>query len=149
MGILGAKNKVIAGDYIGGKIMHSGGKVVLSINLGNMIILNKKWLPPTKSKARSRAIIKSPLPLRTEGKACSNWMMHFAPLYWRSCFNHFRQSKRTSHFYFEKFFFCLKVLLPVRLFCPRSPVFPEAQTYFSYTPQPPAGQRGLHPEDSR
>ena len=37
MGILGAKNKVIAGDYIGGKIMHSGGKVVLSINLGNMI----------------------------------------------------------------------------------------------------------------
>lgn len=33
MGILGAKNKVIAGDYIGGKIMHSGGKVVLSINL--------------------------------------------------------------------------------------------------------------------
>lgn len=34
MGILGAKNKVIAGDYIGGKIMHSGGKVVLSINLG-------------------------------------------------------------------------------------------------------------------
>ena len=28
MGILGAKNKVIAGDYIGGKIMHSGGKVV-------------------------------------------------------------------------------------------------------------------------
>ena len=31
MGILGAKNKVIAGDYIGGKIMHSGGKVVLSV----------------------------------------------------------------------------------------------------------------------
>lgn len=29
MGILGAKNKVIAGDYIGGKIMHSGGKVEL------------------------------------------------------------------------------------------------------------------------
>ena len=27
MGILDAKNKVIAGDYIGGKIMHSGGKV--------------------------------------------------------------------------------------------------------------------------
>ena len=42
MGILGAKNKVIAGDYIGGKIMHSGGKVVLSIILGNMIILNHK-----------------------------------------------------------------------------------------------------------
>ena len=48
MGILGAKNKVIAGDYIGGKIMHSGGKVVLSINLGNMIILNKKMVAAHK-----------------------------------------------------------------------------------------------------
>ena len=41
MGILGAKNKVIAGDYIGGKI-------VLSINLGNMIILNKKMVAAHK-----------------------------------------------------------------------------------------------------
>ena len=105
MGILDAKNKVIAGDYIGGKIMHSGGKVVLSINLGNMIILNKKMVAAHKIEARSRAIIKFPFPSRTEGKVCSNWMMHFAPLYWHSCFNHFRQSKRTSHFYFEKFFF--------------------------------------------
>ena len=48
MGILGAKNKVIAGDYIGGKIMHSGDKVVLSINLGNMIILNKKMVAAHK-----------------------------------------------------------------------------------------------------
>ena len=48
MGILDAKNKVIAGDYIGGKIMHSGGKVVLSINLGNMIILNKKMVAAHK-----------------------------------------------------------------------------------------------------
>ena len=48
MGILGAKNKVIAGDYIGGKIMHSGGKVVLSISLGNMIILNKKMVASHK-----------------------------------------------------------------------------------------------------
>ena len=37
MGILGAKNKVIAGDYIGGKI-----------NLGNMIILNKKMVAAHK-----------------------------------------------------------------------------------------------------
>ena len=48
IGILDAKNKVIAGDYIGGKIMHSGGKVVLSINLGNMIILNKKMVAAHK-----------------------------------------------------------------------------------------------------
>ena len=41
MGILDAKNKVIAGDYIGGKIMHSGGKVVLSINLGKMVAAHK------------------------------------------------------------------------------------------------------------
>ena len=48
MGILDAKNKVIAGEYIGGKNMHSGGKVVLSINLGNMIILNKKMVAAHK-----------------------------------------------------------------------------------------------------
>ena len=53
MGILGAKNKVIAGDYIGGKIMHSGGKVVLSINLGNMIILNKKMVAAHKIEGQS------------------------------------------------------------------------------------------------
>ena len=40
------------------------------------------------------AIIKFPLPSRTEGKACSNWMMRFAPLYWHSCFNHLPQSKK-------------------------------------------------------
>ena len=44
MGILGAKNKVIAGEYAGGKIMLSAGKVVLSVSLGNMIILNKKMV---------------------------------------------------------------------------------------------------------
>lgn len=44
MGILGAKNKVITGDYAGGRIMLSAGKVVLSISLGNMIILNKKMV---------------------------------------------------------------------------------------------------------
>lgn len=44
MSILGAKNKVIAGDYADGKIMFSGGKVVLSISLGNMIVLNKKMV---------------------------------------------------------------------------------------------------------
>lgn len=44
MSILGAKNKVIAGDYADGKIMLSGGKVVLSISLGNMIMLNQKMV---------------------------------------------------------------------------------------------------------
>ena len=44
MGILGAKNKVIAGEYTGGKIMLSAGKVVLSVSLGNMIILNRKMV---------------------------------------------------------------------------------------------------------
>ncbi len=44
MSILGAKNKVIAGDYPDGKVMVSGGKVVLSISLGNMIVLNKKMV---------------------------------------------------------------------------------------------------------
>ena len=65
MGILGAKNKVIAGDYIGGKIMHSGGKVVLSINLGNMIILNKKMVAAHnhKSSVTFADVIKSLLEL--------------------------------------------------------------------------------------
>ena len=44
MGILHGKNKVIAGDYADGKIMLSGGKVVLSVSLGNMIILNQKMV---------------------------------------------------------------------------------------------------------
>ncbi|MBR4015592.1 MAG: hypothetical protein IKI88_05215 [Anaerotignum sp.] len=39
---MGTKNKVIAGDYSGANIMPVAGKVVLSISLGNMIILNKK-----------------------------------------------------------------------------------------------------------
>ena len=54
MGILGAKNKVIAGDYIGGKIMHSGGKVVLSVSLGNMIILNKS-LPQNRKRGQGQS----------------------------------------------------------------------------------------------
>ena len=44
MGILGAKNRVVAGEYAGGKIMLSAGKVVLSVSLGNMIILNRKMV---------------------------------------------------------------------------------------------------------
>lgn len=44
MGISGAKNKVIAGDYSGGKILLAAGKVVLSADLGHMIILNKKMV---------------------------------------------------------------------------------------------------------
>lgn len=74
MGILDAKNKVIAGDYIGGKIMHSGGKVVLSINLGNMIILNKKMVAAHKIESEVKGNHKISGFLRgTEGKVCSNW----------------------------------------------------------------------------
>ena len=145
MGILGAKNKVIAGDYIGGKIMHSGGKVVLSINLGNMIILNKKMVAAHKIESEVKGNHKISVTFADGRKS----LLELDDALCTALLNHFRQSKRTSHFYVEKFFFCLKVLLPIRLFCPRSPVFPEAQTYFSYTPQPPAGQRDLHPEDSR
>ena len=54
MGILGAKNKVIAGDYAGGKIMLSAGKVVLSISLGNMIILNKKMVVTHKIESETK-----------------------------------------------------------------------------------------------
>lgn len=54
MGILGAKNKVIAGDYAGGKIMLSAGKVVLSISLGNMIILNKKMVAAHKIESETK-----------------------------------------------------------------------------------------------
>lgn len=39
---MGTKNKVISGDYSGANVMVVSGKVVLSISLGNMIILNKK-----------------------------------------------------------------------------------------------------------
>ena len=44
MSILGAKNKVIAGDYTGANIAMASGQVVLNISLGNMIILNKKMV---------------------------------------------------------------------------------------------------------
>ncbi len=44
MGLLHGKNKVIAGDYIDGKIMLAGEKVVLSIRLGAMIVLNQKMV---------------------------------------------------------------------------------------------------------
>ena len=41
---MGAKNKVIAGDYTGANIAMAAGHVVLNISLGNMIILNKKMV---------------------------------------------------------------------------------------------------------
>lgn len=41
---MGAKNKVIAGDYTGANIAMAAGQVVLNISLGNMIILNKKMV---------------------------------------------------------------------------------------------------------
>lgn len=44
IGIFGAKNKVIAGDYLGAKIAMAAGQVVLNLSLGNMMILNKKMV---------------------------------------------------------------------------------------------------------
>ena len=44
MSILGAKNKVIAGDYTGANVTLVNGQVTLAISLGNMIILNKKMV---------------------------------------------------------------------------------------------------------
>lgn len=41
---MGAKNKVIAGDYTGAHIAMAANQVVLNISLGNMIILNKKMV---------------------------------------------------------------------------------------------------------
>ena len=41
---MGAKNKVIAGDYTGANIAMAADQVVLNISLGNMIILNKKMV---------------------------------------------------------------------------------------------------------
>ena len=41
---MGAKNKVIAGDYTGAHIAMAADQVVLNISLGNMIILNKKMV---------------------------------------------------------------------------------------------------------
>ncbi len=41
---MGAKNKVIAGDYTGANAAMAAGQVVLNISLGNMIILNKKMV---------------------------------------------------------------------------------------------------------
>ena len=39
---MGAKNKVIAGDYAGANVTLVNGQVTLAISLGHMIILNKK-----------------------------------------------------------------------------------------------------------
>lgn len=44
IGIFGAKNKVVAGDYLGAKIALAAGQVVLNLSLGNMLILNKKMV---------------------------------------------------------------------------------------------------------
>lgn len=41
---MGAKNKVIAGDYTGAHIAMTADQVVLNISLGNMMILNKKMV---------------------------------------------------------------------------------------------------------
>lgn len=41
---MGAKNKVIAGDYTGAHIAMAADQVVLNISLGNMMILNKKMV---------------------------------------------------------------------------------------------------------
>jgi len=44
MGIFHAKNKVVAGDYLGAKIATAAGQVVLNLSLGNMMILNRKMV---------------------------------------------------------------------------------------------------------
>ena len=41
---MGAKNKVIAGDYKDASITLVNGQVTLALSLGNMIILNKKMV---------------------------------------------------------------------------------------------------------
>ena len=53
MSILGAKNKVIAGDYTGANVTLVNGQVTLAISLGNMIILNKKMVAAHKVESET------------------------------------------------------------------------------------------------
>ena len=56
MSILGAKNKVIAGDYTGANIAMAAGQVVLNISLGNMIILNKKMVASHAVESETKGV---------------------------------------------------------------------------------------------
>ena len=53
---MGAKNKVIAGDYTGANIAMAAGQVVLNINLGNMIILNKKMVASHAVESETKGV---------------------------------------------------------------------------------------------
>ena len=53
---MGAKNKVIAGDYTGANIPMAAGQVVLNISLGNMIILNKKMVASHAVESETKGV---------------------------------------------------------------------------------------------
>ena len=51
---MGAKNKVIAGDYAGANVTLVNGQVTLAISLGHMIILNKKMAADHAVKSEAK-----------------------------------------------------------------------------------------------
>ena len=53
---MGAKNKVIAGDYTGANIAMAAGQVVLNISLGNMIILNQKMVASHAVESETKGV---------------------------------------------------------------------------------------------
>lgn len=53
---MGAKNKVIAGDYTGAHIAMAADQVVLNISLGNMIILNKKMVASHAVESETKGV---------------------------------------------------------------------------------------------
>ena len=53
---MGAKNKVVAGDYTGANIAMAAGQVVLNISLGNMIILNKKMVASHAVESETKGV---------------------------------------------------------------------------------------------
>ena len=53
---MGAKYKVIAGDYTGANIAMAAGQVVLNISLGNMIILNKKMVASHAVESETKGV---------------------------------------------------------------------------------------------
>lgn len=70
---MGTKNKVIAGDYSGANIMPVAGKVVLSISLGNMVILNKKTVAKHEIISETRGKHRVSIQFADEKKACWSW----------------------------------------------------------------------------
>lgn len=53
---MGAKNKVIAGDYKDASITLVNGQVTLAISLGNMIILNKKMVASHAVESETKGV---------------------------------------------------------------------------------------------